>query len=90
MCTQNEIDLIIKNHPETIDKIQEAEIIVNSTFFPPNKVPPRYKSMITAKGKKYPTLNDVVRYRNDKNATGDLFEFDEEMNGCKSVYSICE
>lgn len=90
MCTQNEIDLIIKNYPETIDKIQDAEIIAKSTFFPPDKVPPRYKSMITAKGKKYPTLNDVVRYRNDKNATGDLFEFDEEMNGCKSVYSICE
>lgn len=90
MCTQNEIYLIIKNHPETINKIQDAEIIAKSTFFPPDKVPPRYKSMITAKGKKYPTLNDVVRYRNDKNATGDLFEFDEEMNGCKSVYSICE
>lgn len=90
MCTQNELDLIIKNHPETIDKIQKAELEANSTFFPPDKVPPRYKSMITAEGKKYPTLSDVVRYRNDKNATGDLFEFDEEMNGCKSVYSICE
>lgn len=90
MCTQNEIDLIIKNHPETIDKIQNAETLANSTFFPPDKVPPRYRSMITEKGKKYPTLNDIVRYRNDKNATGDLFEFDEEMNGCKSVYSICE
>lgn len=90
MCTQNEIDLIIKNYPETIDKIQEAEITANSTFFPPDKVPPRYKSQISSKGKKYPTLNDVVRYRNDKNATGDLFQFDEEMNGCKSVYSICE
>lgn len=90
MCTQNEIDLIIKNYPETIDKIQNAETIAKSTFFPPDKVPKRYKSMITKKGKKYPTLNDVVRYRNDKNATGDLFEFDEEMNGCKSVYSICE
>lgn len=90
MCTQNEIDLIIKNHPETIDKIKDAEIIANSTFFPPDKVPPRYKSMVANNGKKYPTLNDVVRYRNDKNATGDLFEFDEEMNGCKSVYSICE
>jgi 3'-phosphoadenosine 5'-phosphosulfate sulfotransferase (PAPS reductase)/FAD synthetase len=90
MCTQKEIDLIIKTHPDTITKIQDAENLANSTFFPPDKVPKRYKSMITEKGKKYPTLNDVVRYRNDKNATGDLFEFDEEMNGCKSVYSICE
>ncbi len=46
--------------------------------------------MTTDSGKKYTTLNDVVRYRNDKNATLDLFEFDEELNKCKSVYSICE
>lgn len=90
MCTQNEIDLIIKSFPETIEKIQEAETITNRTFFPPDKVPPRYKSMTLANGKKYPNLNDVVRYRKDKKATGDLFEFDEELNGCKSVYSICE
>jgi 3'-phosphoadenosine 5'-phosphosulfate sulfotransferase (PAPS reductase)/FAD synthetase len=90
MCTQNEIDLIIKDFPETIVKIQDAEAKANSTFFPPDKVPPRYKSMTSKSGKKYPTLNDVVRYRNDKNATGDLFQDDLEFNGCKSVYSICE
>jgi len=90
MCNQNEIDLIIKNHPETIEKIQKAEIESNSTFFPPDKVPSRYKSMINENGKQYPTLDDVVKYRKDKNATLDLFEFDEEVNRCKSVYSICE
>jgi 3'-phosphoadenosine 5'-phosphosulfate sulfotransferase (PAPS reductase)/FAD synthetase len=90
MCAQNEIDLIIKNHPETIEKIQSAEKIVNHTFFAPDKVPVRYQSKVTEKGKKYTTIDDVVKYRNDKNSTLDLFEFDEEVNGCKSVYSICE
>jgi len=90
MCTQKELDLIIKSFPETIEKVQQAETITGSTFFPPAKVPARYKSKVTETGKAYPVLNDVVRYRKDKNATRDLFEFDEEMNGCKSVYSICE
>lgn len=90
MCTQDEIDLIIKSFPETVDKIYDAEQKAGSTFFPPNKVPPRYRSMTDAKGNKYSKFEDIVKYRKDKNATGDLFADDNEVNGCKSVYSICE
>lgn len=90
MCNQKEIDLIIKDFPETVEKILDAEKLTNSTFFPPYKVPDRYKSQKDKNGIKYPNFQDVIRYSKDRNATMDLFENDEEMNSCKSVYNICE
>ncbi len=47
-------------------------------------------------GNKYPTIDDVVRYVNDRKATGDLFAeieaYEKEKSGrrCMSVYNICE
>ena len=90
MCTQNELDLIIKQFPETISKIYDAEAAATSTFFAVDKIPARYRSQTDKNGIKFPNFSDVVRYRKDKNATADLFEFDEDLNRCKSVYSICE
>jgi len=90
MCTQGEIDLIVKSFPETIANIKLAEETAGHTFFPPDKIPVRYRSHKTKDGKTFADIDDVVRYSNDKKATGDLFENDDEVNGCKSVYSICE
>jgi len=90
MCTQKEIDLIVKNHPETVFKVKEAEALTGHTFFPPGKIPKRYNSKQTSKGKGYATFDDVIKYRNDKNATGDLFDNEADSKACFSVYSICE
>lgn len=77
------------NSPETIDKIRIAESKAKSTFFPPAKIPKRYHSKIDKNGKTYATIDDVVRYLDDLDATGDLFE-NEPIFKCKSVYNICE
>lgn len=91
MCTVNEIDLIIKDFPEIIEKIKAAEKYVGGTLFKPDKVPKKYrKGFDTKSNTAITSIDDVVRYRADKNATGDLFKDDKELNGCKSVYSICE
>ncbi|MVO09770.1 phosphoadenosine phosphosulfate reductase family protein [Flavobacterium sp. TP390] len=90
MCTQKEIDLIIKDFPDIVKKVNEAENKAKSTFFKPDRVPKRYRNQITDNGVKYTSFQDVVNYRKDKNATGDLFENDLELNTCKSIYMICE
>lgn len=91
MCTVNEMDIIIKEYPEIIAKIKQAEEAVKGTFFKPDKVPERYRTNTDPKsGKKITSIDDFVKYRLDKNATGDLFADDEQLNGCKSVYHICE
>lgn len=90
-CTTNELDMIIKDFPWVIDKIREAENYVKGTFFKPDKVPMRYRKGFDPKsGKNITRIDDAVQYRKDKKATGDLFEDDQELNGCKSVYMICE
>lgn len=85
----NEIAITVKNSPETMEKVKNAEIEANSSFFPPDKIPKRYHSKIDKNGKTYPVVDDVVRYVNDKHSTLDMFE-DEPLFKCKSVYNICE
>jgi len=96
MCTKGEIKSIIDHSPERIDIIREAEEEIKSSLFPPDYIPKRYCSKIDDKGNKYPTIDDVVRYMQDKYATGDLFaeieKEEKESSGrrCMSAYSICE
>lgn len=91
LATKNEIWLIICNHPEIIEKIKNAEYYTNATFFKPDYVPLRYRRGFDPKsGKKITSVEDVINYLNDCHATMDAFEFDDEVNGCKSVYAICE
>lgn len=84
-----EIALIVKNEPKTVQKVKNAEKEAKSSFFPPDKIPKRYHSKRDKNGKSYPTMEDVERYVKDKNATGDMFE-DDPVFKCKSVYNICE
>ncbi len=79
----------VLNDKETVNEIIESEIKAESSFLPPNKIPKRYHSKKTEKGKTYATFVDVQRYVLDKNATLDMFK-DEPIFKCKSVYSICE
>lgn len=84
-----ELAITVKNEPNTVQKVKNAEKEANSSFFPPDKIPKRYHSKRDKNGKSYPTMEDVERYIKDKNATGDMFE-DDPVFKCKSVYNICE
>jgi 3'-phosphoadenosine 5'-phosphosulfate sulfotransferase (PAPS reductase)/FAD synthetase len=86
MGNTQEIKQFVLEKPEVIQKVREAEKKANSSFFPPDKVPKRYHSQVAPNGKTFPSIDDVVRYTKDKNATQDLFP----SSGCKSLYNICE
>jgi 3'-phosphoadenosine 5'-phosphosulfate sulfotransferase (PAPS reductase)/FAD synthetase len=90
MGNQQEIKEIVAYKPHVIEKIKQAEQAANSSFFPPDKAPKNYHSKTAPNGKTYPTIEDVVRYIQEKNATGNLFENDIYFNKCKSFYNICE
>lgn len=90
-ATKAEMQLIIQEFPETIDKIRDGEKFVGSTFFSPNYIPKRYHSAFDKKsGKSIAIIDDVVRYLNDKNAQIDMLVDLEMDRSCKSVYHICE
>ncbi len=85
----NEIAIMVMTDQTELDKVKSAEKEVNSSFFPPDKIPKRYHSQKTDKGKTYGTIYDVEKYILDKNATLDAF-VDEPLFKCKSFYNICE
>lgn len=90
-ATLDEMTLIVNDFPEIIDKIRELEKEAEGSFFGPGYIPKRYQTGFDKKsGKKFPTIDDVVRYINDRQATGNLFENDPVVTGCRSVYAICE
>lgn len=91
MATLEEMSIIVKKFDDVIQKIRDAEAHGRGTFFAPNYIPKRYHSGYDEKSKKtFPYIDDVVRYLNDRMATGNLFENDPEFIGCQSVYAICE
>lgn len=76
--------------------LPELEQKLATTFFSPGYIPDRFCSKFIVKddGEKrwYPTTLDVVNYLDMKNATGDLFNQQEEdsTRSCFSYYHICE
>ena len=97
MVTHDELWGIIENEYWVIDKIADFEKANGSSFFAPDYIPKRYcsKSAINKKGKevRYPIIEDVVRYLQDKHAQIDMGLFKEPNDGnrsCMSFYSICE
>jgi len=94
MCGHKELSSIIKNSPEHIDKVLEAEATVGRSFFPPNYIPDRYQTGFDEKSQKsFPKAEDVIKYIKGKNENGDLFEeseTDSDGHRCMSVYNICE
>ncbi len=93
MCSKSEIKAMIEHNPKYIDRLKEAEKTVGRTFFPPNFIPKQYMKRIDVKtGKKVPTVENVIRYVNDKNSNLDLFqdELDNDTRKCMSFYGICE
>lgn len=94
---KHEIRMIATKFPERIDKIREWETKLNSTFFPPNKVPNRYKSRTVHSKKKNMdvgicTIDDVVEWsmtgKRAKNFEL-IFEDDKHLN-CNSSMGTCE
>lgn len=82
MANNTDIKSMIKFAPERLEMIANEEKLKHSSFFGPDSIPKwAYKG-------DYPLITDVVKYLNDKNATGDLFNGDE--TSCMSFYGLCE
>jgi len=85
MCRHFDMLTIIKNFPDQLERLIEAENKVGRTFFPPDYIP-----KWATKSKKVVTVEDVIKYLTDKNATGDLFKQDDDGITCMSYYGLCE
>jgi 3'-phosphoadenosine 5'-phosphosulfate sulfotransferase (PAPS reductase)/FAD synthetase len=92
MCNKSEMDLLIQKQPVYLKRIEDAEIDLSSTFFPPDYIPHRAKLPFkTKKGViKLPTIQAVVKYLKDRNKKGTMFREQEETKSCMSIYNICE
>lgn len=91
MVGKGELKSMIEFSPEWIDKVRDAENLAESSFFPPDYIPKRYCSKTDKNGKRYPVVDDVVKYLTEY--SGDLFEDDDEYKEsrkCVSYYKICE
>ena len=91
MVGKGELKAMIEFSPEWIDKVRDAEIEAGSSFFPPDYIPKRFCTKVDKNGKKYPCVDDVVKYLTED--TGNLFEDDDEYKDsrkCVSYYKICE
>lgn len=89
MSSKKELKAMIELTPEWIDKVNQAEIEVGSSFFPPTYIPKVFCTKVDDKGNKYPALSDVVNYLEDKNMN--MFaETELYNNSCMSFYGICE
>lgn len=89
MTSKKELKAMLELTPEFIDKVNQAEIKANSSFFPPDYIPKRFASQTDKNGIKYPIVNDVVNYLTE--FSGNLFEDEPEQNkSCMSFYGICE
>ena len=90
MTNKSELKAMCQLTPEWVEKVNQAEILVGTSFFPPNYIPKRYCSLVDKNGKTYASVIDVVNYLTE--ASGNLFENDETYNrSCMSFCSgLCE
>lgn len=83
MASQRDVLNIMRQDPERFTYIGQLEKQIGSSFFGPDKIPAR-----TYIGS-HPVIEDVIRYIEGLNATGDLFE-DDTATSCMSFYGLCE
>lgn len=88
MSRQNEVKLIIDNHPEQWQAVKDAEKKVGSSFLKPDFIPKQFSTGVTINGNKFCTAEDVEKYLVGRDATLDMFEGTEP--GCMSAYNLCE
>lgn len=84
MASQQDIYNISVREPERISYIADLEKEFSSSFFGPDKIPPRYY-----RGE-YPLIGDVVEYVKGKHSLGSLFEDNDVATSCMSYYGLCE
>jgi len=92
MCSKSEMDLLIKKQPEYLTRIEDAELELGATFFPPDYIPKHALMPFQTKKKGImllPSIQAVVRYLKRRNKKGEMFE-KEYSNSCMSIYNICE
>lgn len=84
MCSNRDVLNICTQNPERIDYIAQKEQEIKSSFLGPDSIPSwAYKG-------EYPLIKDVTKYILAKNATGDLFDDNQETTSCMSFYGLCE
>ncbi|MFV0362235.1 MAG: phosphoadenosine phosphosulfate reductase family protein [Suipraeoptans sp.] len=84
MCRHSEIRLLYKDE-DMRDRLLNAEHKIGHSFFPPDYIP-KY----ACKNGKYPMVEDVFKYVNDKNATLDMFEPEEGYSCMSMFHGLCE
>lgn len=91
MCRQADIRQMIKHNPDYVTRLENAEKEIGRTFFSPGYIPERYCSGVDTKtGKKLATVTNVVNYMKMKKETVNMFEEEEDVKSCMSIYNICE
>jgi hypothetical protein len=90
MSGHKEVYEIIRRYPEKFNEIIEHEKRIGSVFFKIDFVPDYAQSGVCNRtGKKFTTGEDVRKYLESKNMTGNLFEEDAAIS-CSSYYHLCE
>lgn len=84
MASQQDIYNIGVRDLKRISYIADLEKELSSSFFGPDKIPPRYY-----RGE-YPLIGEVVRYVLGKHSSGSLFDDDDVATSCMSYYGLCE
>lgn len=90
MARHQDIKSMIRFYPEMVERLKDAEsscVSRNgrpSLFFVPNYIPKQF----TTNGK-YPSVDDVIKYLKNKDATGDMFDEGESFS-CSSYFGLCE
>jgi 3'-phosphoadenosine 5'-phosphosulfate sulfotransferase (PAPS reductase)/FAD synthetase len=91
MCRHAEIKLIIEQEPQVIDGIRKEEQQTGRYFFPPGYIPDRFCSGMDKNGKRFPYIDDVVKYLSRNDAQMNIFEEPfTEGHRCMSIYGLCE
>jgi len=83
MVTHPQLKLISENHPEMWERLENAENELGRSYFRPGYIPNH-----ACTNKKFPSVQDVKQYLQDRNQTLDMFQ--EETPGCMSAYNLCE
>lgn len=84
MCRHSEVKALMKDD-EMKQRLLASEKIVGRSFFPPNYIP-KY----ACKNGKYPMLEDIFQYIDNKNSTIDMFE-PQDGYACMSMFhGLCE
>jgi 3'-phosphoadenosine 5'-phosphosulfate sulfotransferase (PAPS reductase)/FAD synthetase len=81
---------IIKNFPDQWKLLKDIEAEFGHTFFTSVYIPKWAMTGRTKSGRIFPFATDIEKYLLDKNATGDLFNQNEEGISCMSYYGLCE